>query len=73
MKRFQYLLQQLHDEKKLDIPLAAAKLNSNERTIRRDLQVLKEKGWVSYSGITRNRAYQLSEEALKNFSNLNGA
>ncbi len=71
MKRFQYLIQQLHDEMKLDMAVAATKLNSNERTIRRDLKVLKEKGWVVFSGTTRDRTYQLSEEVLKDFSNLN--
>lgn len=67
MKRFQYLLQRLYEEKKLDVAVAATKLNSTERTIRRDLQVLKEKGWVMFTGTTRDRAYQLSEDALKNF------
>ena len=71
MKRFQHLLGQLYHEKKLDVAVAAAKLNSTERTIRRDLQVLKEKGWVMFTGTTRDRAYQLSEDAFENFLYLN--
>ena len=70
MKRFQYLLQQLHDKKMLDIAAAANKLNSNERTIRRDLAVLKEKGWVLFIGTTRNRIYRLSEEGFNRFSEI---
>lgn len=70
MKRFQYLLQQLHDKKMLDIVAAANKLNTNERTIRRDLAGLKEKGWVLFIGTTRNRTYRLSEEGFNHFSEI---
>lgn len=65
MKRFQYLLQRLQEEKKLDITVAEKELNITERTIQRDLISLSKMEWVTISGTTRNRSYQLSNHALK--------
>lgn len=65
MKRFQYLLQRLQEEMKLDIAVAEKELNTSERTIQRDLMNLSKMGWVTISGTTRNRSYQLSNHALK--------
>jgi ATP-dependent DNA helicase RecG len=66
-KRFEYLLQQLHEKKELNISAAAKKLNATERTVQRDLAALAKAGWLSISGATRNRSYQLTNQALKYF------
>lgn len=63
--RMLYLLKELQEEKMLNLNSAAEKFNTDVRTIRRDLKFLNEKGWVLFTGTTRNRNYMLSENAAE--------
>jgi DeoR/GlpR family transcriptional regulator of sugar metabolism len=55
----------LHEKKELNIATAAKKLNTTERTVQRDLAALAKAKWLSISGATRSRSYQLTSQALK--------
>ncbi len=68
LERMKFLLQQLFITNKLEVAAAAKKLDTTERTIQRDLLALNKTGWVHIGGTTRNRAYQLTEQALKKLS-----
>jgi len=60
-----YLMRELQNGGALDIKKAAMKFKVGELSIRKDLQYLDSKGWVIASGKTSNRAYRISDQALK--------
>lgn len=63
-ERMYTLARQLRDIGKLDIDSLATKFKTTDRTIRRDLELLEEFGWVTSTGTTRNKNYSLTEEGL---------
>ena len=65
LERMMYLLRQLQAVINLDIPNTAERFNVHEKNVRKDLLLLEEKGWIISTGTTRNRAYQLSEQAIE--------
>ncbi len=63
LERLMYLIKQLQSENGLDMVSAVTELKTLEKNIRRDLLLLEKKGWVVSTGTTRNRTYQLAEQA----------
>lgn len=47
----------------IDVSEIANELSTTARTIRNDLELLTQKGWVNSSGATKGRDYELSELA----------
>jgi ATP-dependent DNA helicase RecG len=62
-RRFLYLLQQLKSSGSVEIGKSARKFKVTERSIRKDLLFLEEKGWIKTAGTTSNRVYQLTTMA----------
>ena len=58
-----YLLQQLKSSGSVEIGKSARKFKVTERSIRKDLLFLEEKGWIKTAGTTSNRVYQLTTMA----------
>jgi ATP-dependent DNA helicase RecG len=65
MKRMLAIAQSLRDGVSLDINLLSVQLSASGRSIRRDLEILEQHGWVKSSGATRNKQYSLTTEGLK--------
>jgi hypothetical protein len=51
-----------------NIEHAAFELQASARTVRNDLDILVEKGWISSSGTTKGREYNLSETGKERLS-----
>ena len=64
MQRMLIIAQYLRDSGNLDIGPLSERLSASGRTIRRDLEILEQYGWVKSTGATRNRQYSLTEEGL---------
>lgn len=64
-QRMLHVLKQLQTKKRIDLNVIAEKFNTNVRTIRRDVKILNDKGWVLFLGTTRNRNYYLSKAAIE--------
>jgi NADH/NAD ratio-sensing transcriptional regulator Rex len=62
MKRLYALARQLRDKGTLDIPSVTEQFGTTSRTIRRDLDLLEEYGWITSSGTTQNKKYFLSKQ-----------
>ncbi|WP_188934548.1 DeoR family transcriptional regulator [Puia dinghuensis] len=70
MQRMLIILQNLRDSITLNIALLSEQFNTSGRTIRRDLEMLEQHGWVKSAGATRNKQYSLTEEGLKKLNDL---
>ena len=64
LERAYAIARQLRDQGILNIPSIAEQFDTTSRTIRRDLQLMQKIGWITSSGITRNKSYSLTEEGL---------
>lgn len=64
-KRLMFLLQQLKSTGVVDVVVIAEKLQASEKSIRRDLLFLENRGWIRTAGTTSNRSYQLTTLAQK--------
>jgi ATP-dependent DNA helicase RecG len=60
MERVLALVRQLYQNRDFDIETFARQYNTTGRNIRKDMEVLEERGWLSSSGTTRNRQYRLT-------------
>jgi DNA-binding transcriptional regulator PaaX len=47
----------------LDVAAIANELSTTTRTIRNDLELLNQAGWINSSGSTKGRDYELSDLA----------
>jgi ATP-dependent DNA helicase RecG len=65
MQRMLIVAKYLRDNVRLDIAALSKRFNTSGRTIRRDLEILEQYGWVRSAGITRNKQYLLTPEGLK--------
>jgi len=65
MQRMLIIAQSLRDSVTFDIVLLSGRFNTSGRTIRRDLEILEQNGWVKSTGTTRNKLYSLTAEGLK--------
>ncbi len=65
LERIMYLLEQLRTGVNPNIKAISIKLNTTDKSIRRDLLLLEKKGWIISSGTTSNRTYKLSETAVE--------
>jgi len=59
-ERIVTILRQLLVHDSLDVEQAAAELATSARTIRNDVDLLVEKGWVESSGSTKGKNYKLT-------------
>ena len=64
-QRMFFVLKRLYGKKMIDLNAVAEKFGTNVRTIRRDLKILNDKGWILFLGTTRNRNYYLSKAAIE--------
>jgi len=70
MERMLAILRSLRDSALLDIALLAERFGTSGRTIRRDLEMLEQNGWVKSIGATRNKQYSITAEGLKKLNDL---
>jgi predicted HTH transcriptional regulator len=70
MERMLAILRSLGDSVILDIALLAERFGTSSWTIRRDLEMLEQHGWVNSVGATRNKQYSLTREGLKKLNDL---
>jgi len=64
MERLYALARQLRDKGTLDIPSIVEEFGTTSRTVRRDLDLLEEYGWITSSGSTQNKRYFLTKQGL---------
>jgi hypothetical protein len=67
-KRIQRMLtmgRNLRDGVALDVALLAKHFKTTDRTIRRDLEILEQFGWIKSAGVTRDTQYSLTAEGLR--------
>jgi ATP-dependent DNA helicase RecG len=62
-ERVYFILRELVSDK-LNVERTATALETTARTVRSDLELLIEKGWLSASGATKDRTYMLTELGL---------
>lgn len=62
-ERIYFILREMIADK-LSVEKAATELETTARTVRNDLELLIEKGWLSASGATKDRTYKLTELGL---------
>ena len=70
MERMLAILRSLRDSVIFDIALLAERFGTSGRTIRRDLEMLEQNGWVKSTGATRSKQYSLTTEGLKKLNDL---
>ena len=63
-RRILLIAQKLLGSSKIDIDLLSKQFATSGRTIRRDLEILEEYGWVKSMGATRSKQYSLTAKGL---------
>jgi len=68
-ERIHFILRRLVAEQRLNVEEVAQQLDASSRTVRNDLDLLTEKGWITQSGATKGREYQLTSTGLEKLEN----
>lgn len=63
-QRMLRIMKKLLDNSEVDFVLLSKELNVSGRSIRRDLEMLEQIGWVKSTGTTRDKQHSLTEEGV---------
>jgi predicted HTH transcriptional regulator len=65
LERLYTLLRQIRDNKVLEINTIAEQLDTTTRSIRRDMELLEQFGWIISTGVTNNTSYFITKSGLE--------
>lgn len=65
LERLYTLLKQIRDNNVLEVNSVAEQLHTTARTIRRDMELLEQFGWITSTGVTNNTSYFITKLGLE--------
>ncbi len=68
-ERIYFILRRLMADQRLNVEEVALQLETSSRTVRNDLDLLTEKGWLTQTGATKGREYRLTSIGLEKLEN----